>query len=57
MGENRRAEQHIVGSNPSQTNNQGLIKKQLVRYHADCDLRNQMIASLGGEVKALTLSP
>ena len=49
MGENRRAEQHIVGSNPSQTNNQGLIKK-LVRYHADCDLRNQMIASLGGEV-------
>ena len=27
MGENRRAEQQVEGSNPGQTNNQGLIKK------------------------------
>ena len=51
MGENRRAEQQDVGSNPGQTNNQGLLKKNgKIMLTVIWDLSNQMIASLGGEV-------
>lgn len=52
MGENRRAEQQVEGSNPGQTNNQGLIKKTTgeIMLTVIWDLSNQMIASLGGEV-------
>ena len=45
MGENRRAVQQVVGSNPGQTNNQGEIMLTVI-----WDLSNQMISSLGGEV-------
>lgn len=59
MGENRRAEQQVVGSSPGQTNNKGLKKKTTgeIMVTVIWDLSNQMIASLGGEVKPLALSP
>ena len=57
LGEHRYAEREVAGSDPGWTNTQDLKKKtgEIMRLCWLCSV--EMIASLGGDVKPLALSP